>query len=89
VDQVWRGRGDGGEGGNHLNNDMETYCSGNFLQHTKVILMRSPNEGGGYRASIGHLLSPNEASSSRTGLHSIEFLAKGIQWKSPNNPGCC
>ena len=37
---------------------------------------------------MGHLLSPNEASISGIGLHLITFLAKGVHWKSPNNPGC-
>lgn len=41
-----------------------------------VILMRIPSNRG-YRVSAGYLLSPGEASSGRTGLHSIEFLAKG------------
>lgn len=32
----------------------------------------------GDRDLAGHQLSPNEASSLRTGLHLIELLAKGI-----------
>ena len=46
--------------------------------------MELPNNGGD-RAPTGHLLSPNEASSPKIGLHIIELLAKGIPWESPNN----
>ena len=36
----------------------------------------------GHRAPAGHLLSPNEAFSTRTGLlHLIELLAKGVPWE--------
>ena len=44
--------------------------------------MKSPNNGGD-RVPTGHLLSPNEASSTGTALHSIELLAKGVSWNSP------
>lgn len=37
---------------------------------------------------MGHLLSQN-LRDTRTELHLIELLAKGVPWKSPNNPGCC
>lgn len=35
-----------------------------------------------------HLLSANEVSNTGTGLHPVEFLAKVIPRKSPNNPDC-
>ena len=73
----------GGVGGE----EVETYCNGNFLKYMKVILMKSPNNVGS-EVPTGHLSSPSEAFSSRTGLYPIELLAKGITWKSPpNNPG--
>ena len=50
--------------------------------------MRSPSNGGD-RVPTGHLLSPNEASSTRIGSHPIKLLAKAVPLKSPNNPGCC
>ena len=62
--------------GEHLRNLMETYCSENFLKYTKVILMKPPNIEGN-RVPVNHL-SPNEASSRRTGLHSIKLLVKLI-----------
>lgn len=34
-----------------------------------------------YRVLTGHLLLPNKATSSFTGLHSIELLTKGVLWK--------
>lgn len=34
-------------------------------------------------APVGHFLSPNESSSTGTGLHSIELLAKVVPWKPP------
>lgn len=38
----------------------------------------------------GHLLSPNEFSSTRKRLHIIiEFLAKVVPWKFPNNQAVC
>lgn len=49
--------------------------------------MKSPNNGD--RAPTGYLSSPNEPSSTRTGLHLIELLAQWVQWEPPNNPGCC
>lgn len=52
----------------------------------KVSLMKSPNR---VRTPIGHLFSPNKASSFRTGLHLTELLAKKVLWNSPNNPGYC
>lgn len=36
-----------------------------------------------------HLLSPNEAFSTRIWLHLIELLAKGVSWEPPNNLCCC
>jgi hypothetical protein len=36
----------------------------------------NPNER--YRVPTGHFLSPNEASSTRTGLHPVDFVAKGV-----------
>ena len=43
--------------------------------------MKLPSDGR-YRVLADHLLSPNESSSTETGLHSIELLAKGIPWES-------
>jgi hypothetical protein len=43
----------------------------------------------GSRASTGYLSSPNEASSTRNGLHLIKLLAKGAPWEPPNNLGYC
>lgn len=37
--------------------------------------MMAPNKGGD-RVMTGHFMSPNKSSSKRTGLHSIELLAK-------------
>ena len=39
--------------------------------------MKSPNNGGD-RTPVGHLLSPNEASSTGTGFHLIELLVPGV-----------
>lgn len=72
----------------HLRDGMKTYHTGNFLKYMKVNLRRSPINGG-HGVPIGHLLSPNESSNSGTGFHSIELLAKGVPWKSPNNSGYC
>lgn len=36
-----------------------------------------------------YLLLLNDASSTGTGLHLIELLAKGVPWETPTNPGCC
>lgn len=38
----------------HLRNNMETLGSGNFIKYMKVILMKSPNNGG-YGVLAGHL----------------------------------
>lgn len=52
--------------------------------------MKMPNNGID-RDLARHLLSPNEASSTRIGLHLIELLAKSQQTTQEysNNPGCC
>ena len=50
--------------------------------------MKLPNNEGD-RAPTGCLLLPNEASSTRNGLHLTEVLAKEVSWKSPNNSGYC
>ena len=56
---------------------METYHGGNFLYHVKAILMKSANsEGDG--TPTGDLFSPNEASSTGTGFHLIDLLAKRV-----------
>ena len=39
------------------------------------------------RAPTGHLLLPNEISSSRNGLHLIKLLAKEVPWEPLNNLG--
>lgn len=73
----------------HLGDDMEISCSGNFLKYMKVILIRCPNIGGD-EVPTGHPLSAKEASNTVTEMHSVEFFAsKGVQWKSTNNTGCC
>lgn len=46
-----------------------------------MIQMRSPSYRI-YGTSTGHLLLPNGASNSKTELHSVEMLAKGVAWKS-------
>lgn len=43
----------------------------------------SSSNNGGYGFSTGHLLSPNRAYSSRTGLYSIELLVKAIPMEIP------
>lgn len=49
----------------------------------KMVLVRNPtNEG--YRFSTDHNLELIEASSGGTRAQSIELLAKGFWWKSPN-----
>lgn len=47
----------------------------NFLKYMKVTLMRPPNNGRD-RVPTGQLFSPNKASSTGTGVHSIELLTK-------------
>ena len=46
-------------------------------------------KNGGDRIPTGHLLSPNETSSTGIGLHLVEMLVKGVFWESPNNPDGC
>ena len=66
----------------------ETYCSGNLLKYINTTTwMKSPNNGGD-RTPTGHFFSITEAFSAGVGFHPIEFLARGVLWKSPNNPGC-
>ena len=50
--------------------------------------MKSPNNEGD-RVPTGHLLSPNEASSTRIGLYLIELLAKEGPMRPLNNPCFC
>lgn len=57
-----------------------TQCSKNFLKYMKAILIKSPNNER-ERVPTGHLLTPNEASSTEA-----VFWAKGVPWKSPNYP---
>lgn len=52
----------------------------------KVIKIKLPNNERD-RLQTRHRLSPNEASSTRTGLHLIELLGQRSPWKSPNNQG--
>ena len=40
-------------------------------------------------APNGHLLSPNETSSSGSRLHLMELLAKGVPYEPSNNAGYC
>ena len=44
--------------------------------------MKSSNEEGDGTPTC-HLLSPSEASNTRTGFHPIEILAKRVPWKFP------
>lgn len=53
--------------------------------YMKVIYMKPANNMG-HRVSSGYHLSLNVASSTRMGLHLIELSAKGVPWKSSNNP---
>lgn len=47
-------------------------------------------EDEGVRVKAGHILLPNEASSTRTGLHPIELLTKSfLPMEISNNPGFC
>ena len=50
--------------------------------------MNSPNNEED-RVLTNHLFLPNEASSTRIGLPSIELLGKEVSWKSLNNSGFC
>lgn len=47
------------------------------MTHMKGIKMKPPNNGKD-RAPNRQLLSPNEASNSRNGLHLIELFTKGV-----------
>lgn len=58
-----------------LQENMETYCGGNFLKSPKLMLMKSSNNGG-YGVSRGLFFSPSKASSGGTGLHTIEISEK-------------
>lgn len=42
----------------------------------------------GKTVPTGHLLSPNEASTTGIGLHPIELLTRVVLWKSSNSPDC-
>lgn len=50
-----------------------------------AILMRSPNNRGN-KVPTNHLLSPNKASSARTGLYSVELLGKGSHGNPQTTP---
>ena len=52
-----------------------------------IITLSTNNEG--ERVPSEHLLSLNEASSTKTGLYPMELLAKYVAWKSPNNLSGC
>lgn len=65
---------------------MKTYFSGHFLKYIKVNLMMS---NGKYEISTSHLLSPNKASSSGTGLYSTELLVNGGPMEIPKQPRLC
>lgn len=56
----------------HLDGSMETLGSGNFLKYAKAFLMMSPNIEKD-RDLTSHLLSPNDAFSTRIGLNPIVF----------------
>lgn len=60
---------------------METQYSGNLLKYMKAIRRKSPNSEDD-RVPTRNLLSPSEASSTKTGLHPILLLAKGVLWES-------
>lgn len=65
-------------------NTVETLT---LYTYIKTIEMKSPNSKRD-RTPTSHFLSPNKASSTRTGLHLVELLGKGVPWESPNNPDC-
>lgn len=71
----------------YLREKIETSYFGTLLKYVQVILVKSPNNGGD-KILTGYHLSPNEVPNTGTGLHSIEFLAKSVLWKSPNILGC-
>lgn len=70
--------------GEYLNSDVVIQCSGNLLKSIKM----TPSDSE-YRVCTGHLLKPGEDSNVKTGLHLVEFFAKGFLQKVPNNSGCC
>lgn len=55
----------------------KTYYHGKYLESMKVILTRTPSNGG-ICMLTGHLMSPCEASIGGTRLHLIELLGKGV-----------
>lgn len=87
-EERWGWKRECGERQLDLRGGIEISCSQNFLKYMKTILMKSPNNEG-YRVPTVYFLSPNEASNSKTGLHWLELLVKGVSWISPNNAGCC
>lgn len=72
--------------GGHLMVGMKT-ISWNFIKYIKVTLIRTPSNGW-YGDLTGHLLYPGKVCSGSIRLHSTEFLAKEVPWKSRNNGGC-
>lgn len=82
-----RKRGGGGIEG-HFRDNVENYYTRNFLEYIKGIIMRPP-QNWGYKFSTGHHLSPNEASSPESGLHSLELLAKEGHESAPNKTHYC
>lgn len=96
-DQLGTGRGDNVEGRNAWRvswNDNAfqglygNQYTGNFLNYMKVILIGCSNNGGD-RIPAGHFLLPNESSSTKMALHSMQLLAKVVPQKFPSNPSCC
>lgn len=59
----------------HFRDDLETSAL-ETLSYMKVILMGCSNNGKD-RIPAGHFLLPNEASSTKMSLHSMQLLAKG------------
>lgn len=73
----------------YLKDGMKTKCCGNILKYMKLTLTKSPNNSGD-TVPTGHPLSPNESCSSRSKLHPIELLSKGVPYGKPSKHlGCC
>lgn len=68
-----------------LKDVVKTQCRGNSLKYMKAIQVRSPNIGED-PVPTEHPLATNEGFGTKTGLYSIELLAKDGSWKSPKQP---
>lgn len=61
----------------HLRGCLNSNAVGTSYKYTRVILMKTPNIEQ-ERTPTGHLLSPSEVSSAKTGFNPTELLAKGV-----------